>query len=320
MKGKQPIRELKRRVFSRCFLDLNREISRTILIGGTGRGGTTWASEVINHTNAYRVLFEPFYPRIHMNLSQPFPYYPYFRPGTRPALFTEQTEAILRGVAPAYRANSHNRRFFCRTRLIKDIFVNLMMKWMTETFPELRTILLVRHPFAVADSQRQSNWVRDPSDSLKQPDLVSDYLEPFRSLIQEVKTPFEQYVCFWCIETLIPLKQFREGEVYVLFYERLRVDPVGEAGRLFAYLSEPWNATKLQAMVDHPSITTRKNSPVVLNRDVLTAWERNLSRFEMDRGREILYRFGLDHLYGEDGMPGPGSPFLATSPDARGAI
>ena len=42
----------------RAVLDWNGDLGRTVFLAGTARSGTTWLSELINHRNDYRYIFE----------------------------------------------------------------------------------------------------------------------------------------------------------------------------------------------------------------------------------------------------------------------
>ena len=37
----------------------NHDYRNTIVLAGSGRGGTTWIAEIINYANEYRFIFEP---------------------------------------------------------------------------------------------------------------------------------------------------------------------------------------------------------------------------------------------------------------------
>src|SRR5262249_21756121 len=43
------------------FIQLNRDPSRSALILGSGRGGTTWIAEQLARSSGSRMLFEPFH-------------------------------------------------------------------------------------------------------------------------------------------------------------------------------------------------------------------------------------------------------------------
>ncbi|HZM95343.1 MAG TPA: hypothetical protein VFB92_18065 [Vicinamibacterales bacterium] len=56
----QPIR---RRIGQRLVIDRDADHRKSIFLAGTGRGGGTWLSEIINQNNEYRLVFEPFHPK-----------------------------------------------------------------------------------------------------------------------------------------------------------------------------------------------------------------------------------------------------------------
>ena len=52
----------------------------------------------------------------------------------------------------------------------------------------------------------------EPSQFLDQPDLVADYLEPFRALIENTDGDFEKQVLIWSIIHYVALNQLDEKD------------------------------------------------------------------------------------------------------------
>ena len=72
------------------------DISDTILLSGCARGGTTWVSNIINHDNSYRYIFEPFNPK-YVKQFKDFKYRQYIRCDQIDQRLYDATKKILQG-------------------------------------------------------------------------------------------------------------------------------------------------------------------------------------------------------------------------------
>lgn len=305
------------------FLDLGGGGHRdTVFIAGSGRSGTTWLSELINHDNRFRFIFEPFHPG-KVGLCEGFLSKQYLtadfgttvasrfdanrknsdsRFATRdspersdPHLDT--AGKILSGRARSRWADRFNRKFIARRRLVKDIRANLLLGWMKLHFPEMPMVLILRHPCAVADSRLRLGWRDNLDEVMSQEKLVEDYLKPFEADILAAKDPFERSVFLWCIENYVPLRQLGDGGIHIVFYERLLSDPEGELAPLFAFLGEEFDATLPRSIAEE--------SGAGRNSRRISGWTERVSEIRRRRAAEILELFGMDRIYGEDPMPRP---------------
>src|SRR5918993_801944 len=79
------------------YVDLEKgDHRRSVFLAGSGRSGTTWLSEIINHRRGYRYVFEPFNPRVvgpfgHFRTKQ------YLRPDDQREEFLEPARLALTG-------------------------------------------------------------------------------------------------------------------------------------------------------------------------------------------------------------------------------
>jgi hypothetical protein len=63
---------------------------------------------------------------------------------------------------------------------------------------------------------------------LSQDDLMENFLIPFKLEIKNTSGLYNKHVCEWSAENYVPFPQFNEGEVLVVFYEKLRRQPQHE--------------------------------------------------------------------------------------------
>jgi hypothetical protein len=286
----------------------------TVFLAGTGRSGTTWVANIINYANTYRLLFEPFHLGkvdiiSHFRLKQ------YLRPDNCKRDFIEPAKVILSGNIRNAWVDKFNRKMIARKRLVKDIRANLLLKWIKTNFPEIPIILLLRHPCAVAYSRieldRGIHFPAAVEEFLVQDELMEDFLDPFRSEIENAQSVFERQVFIWCIENYVPLKQFRTGEIHLAFYENFCTNPEQEIGRLFSFLGTTYSEKVMRA-VKKPSAVSRKESAVYAGGSLIESWKKHITDEQVQKAVEILSLFGLQSVYSEDPMPlvsGEQNPF-----------
>lgn len=295
-----------------AFVDLH-DHRRTVLLAGTGRSGTTWIGDVINHDNAYRVMFEPFHSS-KIPMLKHFAYNQYLREGDRDPRFAKPIKAVLAGRVRHAWIDRYNRKRVASKRLIKDIRVNFMLKWIKANFPDIPIILLLRHPCAVAHSRLKLGWkVQGFEGLMAQNALMADFLEPYRPVMENTHDLFEQHVLMWCLQNYVPLKQFAPGEIHVAFYEHFCTQPEQEVETMFSYLGVPAKSQKALDAVTRPSALSRRDSAVLLGKSLTESWRKEISKEQIRRAVAILSLFGLHHLYGEESMP-----LVASGPVARG--
>jgi hypothetical protein len=295
----QPIR---RRMGLRFVIDRHPDHRRSILIAGTGRSGGTWLSEIINQRNEYRFIFEPFHPK-RTPWMKAFGERRYMRPEEKGSEFLELTQSIVEGRIRHPWTERFNRRFVAHQRLIKEDYANLMMKWLHVNFPGMPLILLLRHPCAVAASFVAHNYRGAVMPLLEQEKLVEDFLHPYVDAIRRARDTFERTVFLWCVETLVPLRQCRPGELHVVFFENLVQNPVDELGRLFSYLGKNMDGLDIEKL-KIPSLTARRAvSAVWTGADRVDSWKSKVSDEQRRRALEILTLFGLDCIYTDESMP-----------------
>ncbi|MBC5825056.1 MAG: sulfotransferase, partial [Candidatus Eremiobacteraeota bacterium] len=288
------------------YIDVNRDYRASCLLAGSGRSGTTWLAETLNSDNSYRYVYEPF-NRGHVPLCKHFATRQYLRPDDRDPRFLEPARAIFTGRLRNGWTDSHNRRAIGTKRLIKDVRSTLMLKWISRHFPSMPLIFMMRHPCAVAHSRVKLGWTTKLREMFfSQPQLVEDFLIPFRGAMEKSKSAFSTHIFDWCVENYVPLSLLRSGDAHMLFYERLCMDPQTEWARLFATLRRPFDGSALDA-INKPSATTRpgkaKTQKAASPEQLVDGWRAHVSADEIRRTVEILSLFGLDDIYADGPMP-----------------
>jgi hypothetical protein len=290
-------------VAGQLYVNTNSETRHTVFVAGSGRGGTTWLAEMINHRNEYRYIFEPFHP-VRVPICKDFRSRQYLPPDNRDPQYMEPARRILSGQVRGLWTDRFNRKRLASRRLVKEVRGNLLLGWMDRNFPEIPLILIMRHPCAVVHSQlaREWNWRVDLSELLSQKSLMEDFLAPFRDIIDAASSRFERQVLLWCIENYVPTQQFRRDQIHVTFYEHLCLDPAFEMKRVLSFLGKEFDES-IMVKVRRPSALTRNDSAIVSGNGLIDRWRTGITNDEMKKAIELLSVFGLDRIYSEGSLP-----------------
>jgi hypothetical protein len=284
------------------FFDGDRNDKNSLLLAGSGRGGTTWVAEVINYRNDFRYIFEPFLNN-KVKSCRHFAFRQYLRPENNEPQYLNPARRIFSGSIRSDWTDAFNKRFFCTKRLIKDIRVNLFLKWIRAHFPEMPIVFVLRHPCAVVTSRLHLGWNDNYADFLHQTQLIQDHLEPFVKPMTQAKTPFERHMFFWCVENYVPLQQLRRGDVHVMFYEDLCVKPELELQRLSRYLGARFDEEAVRKLGIPSTQTRRRTSAIALHEDLTASWKKQVTSEMLERAVEILALFDLTAVYGPEPLP-----------------
>lgn len=292
--------------FQKLYFTQINSYNDVIWLIGAGRSGTTWVASLLNHDNAYREMFEPIHPILvkemgFLELNQ------YIRPDENHDKLLQAIDKVFSGRLTQKRIDKDNAGFSYKKLIVKDIYANLLAFHVAKRFPEVKPIMLIRHPFAVAHSvfgKKHWLWQTDPRDFLKQEKLMADYLEPFRALINEIGDQDDFITCqilVWSIINYIPLKQFKESELYVLFYEDVLENPSDEIAKVrkFVYPDASQDLVISDKLINTPSKVSSKNGRSYKDNH----WIDKISDEQLEIGMRILNSFGLDKIYNADFTP-----------------
>ena len=280
------------------------DIEDTVFVSSTGRSGSTWLAEMVVALAGYHVLYEPF----HLG-SNPVPrrygftWNNYVRPGASVPEKEAYVERILNGQELSTR--TLNRRVIrplkllgVRGYIVKSINANMMLAWLSETFPT-KTILLIRHPCAVVASQlRAGGWSwRAHKDALYLPEqLMSDYPH-LQEIYDELSSSEENLAFNWAIQNFIPLHQ--KGRWLTTTYEKLVRDEQEEIERIFSYLGHP---VPEEALDRFGRESTSGSSFRIDQKDLLAGWRDHLSASQVQSILNVVHRVGVT-CYTDDVHP-----------------
>ncbi|MEM9413951.1 MAG: sulfotransferase [Planctomycetota bacterium] len=289
---------LHRSLARRVYLDTH-TADATVLLAGTGRGGTTWLSQLINHDNHYRLMFEPVMPD-HVPMFAPLSRRPYLRRDDVNEAWADALDQVVAGRLRNAWVDAHNTRLYARRRLVKDIRLNLALPWIAQRYPRIPIVWLLRHPCAVAYSKLKLGWDTHLDLFLEDARLMSEHLSPYRSLLSSASDPWERHILMWCVETLVPLRMLRDGDVLPTAYEDLCDAPWDTLDRIFTHLVRPYRREAMQRALTRRSATHRVGSAVVTGADPVSSWQRHVTPNQRRRADVLIQAFGLHALYTAD--------------------
>ena len=290
-------------VGSRFYVNPDSGLRNSIIVAGTARSGTTWLGDLIASQVPSRIMFEPFNPNL-VPEYRSFHYFQYMRPGTENPKFGDFAQKIFSGEIRNRWINSQNERIYSKVRLVKEIRINLALKWLHDNFPDVPIIFLLRHPCAVVMSRINLKWAtdRDIESFVSQPELVDDHLAPYIGLIKNAGTIEEKHAIIWSVSNLVPLQQFGSNEIKIVYYENLCTQPEIELPAIFNVIGRKYKTSK-NSEVNRPSQTAQATSAVVDGADKISSWRRNLNTAQVKNILRIVDAFGLGHVYGDALMP-----------------
>lgn len=290
-------------VGSHLYLNPDRNVDRSILVAGTGRSGTTWLGDLIASQIPCRILFEPFNP-VYVPGYRGFNYFQYMQPGIENRDFYNFAHTVLTGEIRNRWIDHQNERIFSKFRLIKEIRANLSLKWLHDNFPEVPMLFIIRHPCAVVQSRMELGWAtdKDIAPFMLQPDLMSDYLTDHLDLIKNSSSEEEKHAIIWSISNLVPLKQFKPGEIKIVHYENLCTQPEIELPVIFKTLGQRYEPSVIKQS-SRPSMTTRMTSAVVTGNNKIARWTNSLGSAQVKNILSVVKAFDLDYLYGDSLVP-----------------
>lgn len=285
------------------FLD-NHDIKKSIYLAGMTRSGTTWLQDIINYKNEMRTMFEPFHSK-KCELVREFRFRQYIRPESQEEKYLLPAQAILSGGLRNIWVDNFNKKFNVNKRIIKDVRTNLMLKWLKQNFGFIPFVYIMRHPCAVSVSRRERGFETHLNEYLEQEELMEDHLVNHESVITGTNDLFDKHILMWCVENYVPLQQFKKGEMHIVFYENLCLEPLKEIKKIFSFLGEEVDLASNQLInkIKLPSALSREGSAILQHRNLISDWENQITKQELKSTRRLLENFGLDHIYDEDVLP-----------------
>jgi hypothetical protein len=271
----------------------------SILISSMGRSGSTWLSQIINHRKNFREIFEPFLP-VRVAEAEKFEYCQYISVNQNQDFLETAAYRILTGRIRNDWTDKGNISLFSNKQLVKDIRTNLMLNWLKARFPELKIILLIRHPYSVISSWKKLGWGIEPEGERRDLDIIlgQEQLIIDFPLVGQAARHFDIYdnitslALLWSILNYVPLSQNSDNQYTVVRYEDLLQQTSKSTQALFEELNITLDSNKLSSVINRPSKTSYEKKQ-------FNVLEDKLNLTEKVKVKNVVEFFNLDRIYSD---------------------
>lgn len=125
--------------------------------------------------------------------------------------------------------------------LLKLVNASLNLAWFSANFPQVRQVVVLRHPCGQFESWKRLGWEPDPHLLLENPRLVADHLAPFVELIGSARSFWERAGALWAATAHVVHRQTQsDGARLIVAYEWLCADPLRRFQELYRRLELSW--------------------------------------------------------------------------------
>lgn len=301
------------------FLERNHDPSRTALVLGSGRSGTTWLAEAIARQHRSRLLFEPFHPRLGaMGAGGRL----FLDPADRPPGFEQPARRILSGRVRGPYVDDVRIARLPRGRVVKDVHASNLLPWLRANYPDVPVVYVVRHPIAASLSRLRADTFYGIGDYLAttagREDAEDSPAAAWLSLYdgyRDDSEPLVRLVSEWCLENAWPLSRDENAGVALTFYESAVRDPGATLARLGAFCAAalgPPRDPGTTGDVRMPSATDWRGTAAEAHRSgdweqLVGRWADEVPAAVAERCFQVVSAFGLDWLYGDGPLPATGN-------------
>jgi hypothetical protein len=271
----------------------------TIVIASTGRGGSTWLTEIVATLPGYTVLWEPLHLGNNPECEEyGFGWQNYIPPGTEAPRRREYLRRILTGANLS--TSILTSLEFRPLRLLrpgggyiaKFVNVNMMLPWLMETFP-VSGVLMIRHPCAVVASQmRHGAWDHVAKDNMTVPEGLFEEHGHLESVFSDIQTQEEVLAFEWAVQTYIPLSSSRPHPWFLTTYEELVSNGQTVLADLFGALGRSIPDGAYEQLYT-PSATASTELDEKAAYEQLRAWRDDLSAEQIDQILGVAHAVGV---------------------------
>lgn len=296
---------------------LPRETLPPILVTGVHRSSTTWVGKMLAANRKYTYVSEPL-NILHRKGVMRVPterWYTYICEDNEDRIesafyetmnlhyHTWQELKSLRSLKDAARMGRDWTAFklgrLARSQvLLKDPFAVFSAKWFSQRLG-CKVVIVTRHPAAFVSSLKRLRWPFEFEDLLAQPLLMRDWLEPFRSemeqAIQEPEDLIYQACLLWRIIYQVVWQHSQQfPEFQVVRHEDLSLQPLEQFQALYDSLGVPFTKDVAKRVYKSTSPGNPTELPLEsiysVNLDSqanLKNWQKRLTADEINRIREL---------------------------------
>jgi hypothetical protein len=243
-----------------------------VIITGLHRGGTTFLGKIVEQSNKFNYIHEPFN---YWYGAKGVPcWYPYINPQTKEdagniipllndlynlklkyKIHYHPTDSFFKKLARNFiKSKGHldyiRYKFSLNKKevLLKDPSLSLCAAYLANEFDDIKVVYIIRHPVAFYQSLKRMDWNFDFKNLYDQPNLLADYLNNPGIARPDSSDVIETVPALWNIINTIIYDQaafLGPEKAYVIKHEDLSMNPVEEVTKLFSFLDIPVNEAVL---------------------------------------------------------------------------
>jgi len=312
-------------IVNEAFIDLHRSRARALYVASWQRSGSTWLAQIVASMPRTRLVFEPANIRQHLTTYGHQPRlntFPLSGPGSELGEDGVMLSRALDGSLRSLWMDQMNQTRAAVRRVVKDVRTIAILPWIVDAFPEVPTVLLLRHPVAVAHSIIELGWVGGPgyaaAAGLPVPDpsageagrarTSSDRSGPERGVVDHAarQQMLIYEVSLWAAHHGWAMAHPASARIHVIFYEDLVQQPTAEIERLQRYLAafDPvWTSwlPELESLRQPSATSYRREAGTPV--EWIDSWSGSYDVATLDQVQRILDAEHLGSLYGASPMP-----------------
>jgi hypothetical protein len=184
--------------------------------------------------------------------------------------------------------------------LLKLVYANLNLAWLSANLPHAQQVCVLRHPCGQFDSWKRLGWEPRPERLLDNARLVADHLGPFAELIRSAAGYWERAGALWAATVYVIHRQtLADAGRIIVSHEWLCGDPVGRFEELYRRLGMIWSRRAERFIRasdgedDHRTYSMTR--PIAKQID---KWKERLSAQDVEACRRFVGPFGLPYYPG----------------------
>jgi hypothetical protein len=187
-----------------------------------------------------------------------------------------------------------------RDVLLKLVFANLNLAWLSANLPHAQQVCVLRHPCGQFESWRRLGWQPRPGRLLENARLVADHLRPFVELIRSATGYWERAGALWAATVYVIHRQTgADGGRIIVSHEWLCADPVERFQELYRQLGMTWTRRAERFIRASDGVDDQRtysmSRPTAKQID---KWKERLSAEDIESCRRFVEPFGLPYYPG----------------------
>jgi hypothetical protein len=306
---------------------MTRPERRCVLVAGFPRSGTSWLAKGLSFAPGFTYYREPdnfnFVPGAEERFANLYLTADHDDPAYRRLMeraaagevatartMRQDPGPLLRFLGPPGRSLGERiPALFFRKRhvLLKLVYANLNLAWISANLPHARQVCVLRHPCGQFDSWRRLGWQPRPDRMLENGRLVADHLGPFAELIRSATGYWERAGALWAATVYVMHRQTQaDGGRIIVNYEWLCGQPAERFEELYRRLDLTW--TRRAERFIQSSDGDGDQGTYSLSRPAarqIDKWKERVSLEDIESCRRFVEPFGLPYYPGfEPHVPG----------------